>query len=91
MAHRVQSNSLCSAAGSNSVPFINGKFYANPAYGRALENARIADLVGRNDTPVEVAQVAAKTRQPEPTPQGDDGHWVTIAGHHVFIHEGQAD
>ncbi|HEV2298321.1 MAG TPA: hypothetical protein VGR72_07375 [Candidatus Acidoferrales bacterium] len=25
------------------MPFINGRFYANPAYGRALERARQAD------------------------------------------------
>ena len=25
------------------MPFINGKFYANPTYGRALERARQAD------------------------------------------------
>ena len=25
------------------MPFIDGKFYANPAYGRALESARAAE------------------------------------------------
>jgi hypothetical protein len=29
-----------------SVPFINGKFYMNPAYGRSLEDARASEATG---------------------------------------------
>lgn len=31
------------------MPFINGRFYANPVYGRALEIARIGEQLGQND------------------------------------------
>jgi len=31
------------------MPFINGKYYMNPAYGRALEAARAKDLAKRHD------------------------------------------
>jgi hypothetical protein len=34
------------AGRENSMPFINGRFYANPAYGRALERARRASSGG---------------------------------------------
>jgi len=30
------------------MPIINRRFYANPAYGRALEIARIAEQLGQN-------------------------------------------
>jgi hypothetical protein len=54
------------------MPFINGKFYANPAYGRAVERARNAENIGENQKPDE---------------SGDDGHWVTIDGRHVLIQD----
>lgn len=31
------------------MPFINGRFYANPAYGRALERARQADAESESE------------------------------------------
>lgn len=54
------------------MPFINGRFYMNPAYGQAVENARAAD---------------AKSAPQRPQPQRPDDHWVTIQGRHVWLHE----
>ena len=57
------------------MPFVNGRFYINPAYGRALEAARAAEAASqRHDT----------------DPQELAAHWVTIDGRHVLIHETQA-
>src|SRR5208282_5013185 len=53
------------------MPFINGRFYMNPAYGRAVEHARST----RVESDHEVSQ-----RQP-------DAHWVTIDGRHALISE----
>jgi rare lipoprotein A (peptidoglycan hydrolase) len=55
------------------MPRINGRYYINPAYGRALERARAA-----GDPP---------DRQ-EPLGDSDT-HWVTIDGRHVLIPERQ--
>ena|SRR5579863_7092071 len=52
------------------MPFINGKFYANPAYGRAVEAARSAE---------------ADNQDSESNHQGGGSHWVTISGKHVLI------
>ncbi len=60
------------------MPFINGKFYMNPAYGRAVEGARRSGA-----TPNQNA-----ARQIQAHVDGDtdkDGHWVTINGQHVLI------
>jgi hypothetical protein len=58
------------------MPFINGRFYMNPAYGRALENARASE-----------ATSSQANRQ-----QRDSGaHWVTIDGRHVLIQETQEE
>jgi hypothetical protein len=57
------------------MPFINGKFYLNPAYGRALEKARAGEATS--------SQSGQKQR--------DSGaHWVTIDGRHVLIQETRA-
>lgn len=58
----------------NTVPYINGKFYMNPAYGRAVETARDAE---------------GASNRFEPQKQGSDAHWVTIGGRHVLIQESQ--
>lgn len=55
------------------MPFINGKFYMNPAYDRAVEDARDAEAPSQSDDSIKRAQ-----------PDGD-GHWVTINHHHVLI------
>lgn len=55
------------------MPFINGRFYMSPAYGRAIEKAREAEAPSQSDDSIERAQ-----------PNGD-GHWVTINHHHVLI------
>jgi rare lipoprotein A (peptidoglycan hydrolase) len=53
------------------MPFINGKFYMNPAYGRAIENARADE---------------AASGQRDPQQQQVSGtHWVAIDGRHVLI------
>jgi len=57
------------------MPFINGRFYMNPAYGRAVERTR--------------GPQAAPERS-GPQQQGQGAHWVTIDGKHVLIHETQA-
>ena len=54
------------------MPFINGRFYVNPAHGQAVESARAAD---------------ANLAQQRPQQQRQDGHWVTMQGRHVLIHE----
>jgi rare lipoprotein A (peptidoglycan hydrolase) len=57
------------------MPFINGRFYMNPAYGRALEDAR--------------ANEAASSQQ-DLQQQASGTHWVTIDGRHVLIQGTQA-
>lgn len=49
------------------MPFINGKFYANPAYGRGVEKARTADLVGRGDGQGEAELISAETHPQKAT------------------------
>ena len=58
------------------MPFINGRFYMNPAYGRALEQARAAETAS--------SQHARQQQDP-------NSHWVTLDGRHVLIHETQAN
>jgi rare lipoprotein A len=58
------------------MPFINGKFYMNPAYGRAVESARRSGAIPNQNT----------ARQSQTHDDADeDGHWVTINGQHVLI------
>jgi len=54
------------------MPFINGRFYMNPAYGRAAERARGSEAISEQDNP-------------QDEELGD--HWVTINGRHVLIQE----
>lgn len=53
------------------MPFLNGRFYINPAHGRALEAARVANPTQANPSHEDTDRNA--------------GHWVTIKGRHVFI------
>jgi len=57
------------------MPFVNGRFYMSPAYGRAVEQARAAE---------------ATTNQHGPQHQDQNAHWVTIDGNHVLMRETQA-
>ena len=57
------------------MPFINGRFYMNPAYGQAVENARAAE---------------AASNQSGPQQQDPNAHWVTMDGRHVLIRQTQA-
>jgi hypothetical protein len=56
------------------VPFINGKFYMNPAYGRAIEAARARE---------------GNSSQAHRQQEVSGGHWVTMNGRHVLIQETQ--
>lgn len=63
------------------MPFVNGKFYINPTIGRVLE---------RNKKRAIIVNFAQGRPFQESAPQADsNGHWVTIDGRHVFIHEAQ--
>ena len=57
-------------------PFINGGFYLNPGYGRAVEAARAVENASENG---------------ESAQQEGGGHWVTINGRHVLINQAQAE
>lgn len=59
------------------MPFINGEFYINPAYGYAIENARLSEASRSEDV----------ARQGQDSGQGENGHWVTINGQHVLVDE----
>ena len=71
------------------MPIINGRFYINPAHGRAIERARhsesvrapIFDQLGHS--PLAFTKEVASRDQS----QDSNGHWVTIDGRHVFIDE----
>jgi rare lipoprotein A (peptidoglycan hydrolase) len=56
------------------MPFIGGKFYLNPAYGRGVERVRALETVPGRDHSEE---------------QGPGAHWVTIDHRHVLIREAQ--
>lgn len=98
------------------MPFINGKHYMNPAYGRAMERARARGKLGVTPL-VYYYDNAERETGPSELDLGDDapenrgiienfagsqkptvserhtresqGHWVTINGRHVFVHEAQ--
>lgn len=61
------------------MPWVNGRFYANLLYGRALERAREFDR--------DKASPDSKDRQLESREADANAHWVTVNGHHVFINE----
>ena len=52
------------------MPFINGRFYMNPAYGRAVERARANEAA----TSLQELQ-QSQARDPH---EDENGHWVTI-------------
>ncbi|MGB8543562.1 MAG: hypothetical protein WCD49_18180 [Candidatus Acidiferrales bacterium] len=73
------------------MPFINGRFYINPAYGRALERARGADGIWSEQFP-ELAEPALQEQDfwsggapSKARRESSDSHWVAIGGHHVLI------
>ena len=73
------------------MPFINGRFYINPAYGRALERARRAEGVWSEQFP-EFAEPSLQEQDfwsggapSEAQRESSDSHWVTIGGHHILI------
>jgi hypothetical protein len=78
------------------MPFISGKFYMNPAYGRALERARRTNQIWSEEIPVFTGsspggQGFKNDGSLSPTHrQNSDAHWVTIDGHHVLIEGTQA-
>jgi hypothetical protein len=83
------------------VSWINGRFYANPLFGRALERARIAEpgriwseeypkLEQRLIPQTQSGNPAPRTTGTEPGQREQDGHWVTIDHRHVLIQEHSA-
>jgi hypothetical protein len=64
------------------MPSINGKFYMNPAYGRAVERPRAKEAAPSQHEP--------QQSQGRDAREDENGHWVTIDGHHVLIQEGSA-
>jgi hypothetical protein len=75
------------------MPFINGRFYINPAYGRALERARSADGVWSEQFP-DFAEPPLREQDFWSDNPHKDSHepssgerWVTIDGHHVLIEQ----
>lgn len=54
------------------MPFVNGRFYANPTFGRNVERARAAEEISERQ---------------ESNRQESNSHWVTIHGRHVLIKE----
>ena len=84
------------------MPGINGKFYANPLYGRALERARMAEAghIWSEDYPELEPQyawqqdLASDEHNAEAASQDrerrDGAHWVTIGHRHVLIDEAHA-
>jgi hypothetical protein len=89
------------------MPWMNGRFYANPLFGPALERARMANsgrIWSEQYPELEFQSSAEQTAshgtpgQPPPSQpptqtgpkqQSDSGHWVTIDGKHVLVHESQ--
>jgi hypothetical protein len=75
----------------NYMPFINGKFYMNPAYGRAIERARKAGGIWSEERPEFAGAPLQKQNfsnegSPSNAQQQSSGdHWVTINGRHVLI------
>jgi hypothetical protein len=73
------------------MPFINGRFYMNPAYGRAIERARRANQIWSEEIPGLGGshlqeQVFWSDNSPRDSQQRHSGeHWITIDGHHVLI------
>lgn len=60
------------------MPFITGRFYMNPAYGRAVEGARGG-----------VAKLEVLSNHSDQGQQSREIHWVTIGGRHAPIQETQ--
>ena len=80
------------------MPWIKGRYYMNPAYGRALERARLAEegrvwsewipepeVLPVRDEDFWNDEPADGTQQ-----QQEDGHWVTIDHRHVLIDQARA-
>ncbi len=66
------------------MPFISGKFYANPAFGRGVEAARLVELSSQQGAPSQPVTAGQQEKHDEGT------RWVTIDGRHVLIRDGQA-
>jgi hypothetical protein len=75
------------------MPFINGKFYMNPACGRAIERARRAsgiwseELPKLADRPLREQNFSHDGSAGSAQQQRSGAHWVTIDGRHVLIDE----
>jgi hypothetical protein len=78
------------------MPFINGRFYMNRAYGRAIERARTANQIWSEEIPgptgvsLREQSFGNDVSLSETHRKDSDAHWVTIDGHHVLIESTQA-
>ncbi len=79
------------------MPFINGRFYANPLLGRAIERARVAEAdqiwseeYSESERQGYLKQAPQPPHHQERSPQqSSDGHWVTINHRRVLLREPQ--
>jgi hypothetical protein len=74
------------------MPFVNGKFYANPIFGRALERARAAEagrVWSEEHFAAEPQPVQATQRSTGSAEQERGARWVTINGRHVLMEASQ--
>lgn len=75
------------------MPFIKGKFYMNPAYGRAIERARSANGIWSEElpefagAPLQAQNFYSDGLLSDAKEKSSGEHWVTIDGHHVLIDE----
>lgn len=85
------------------MPFINGRYYINPAYGRALERNRAAEAArhsaskhnhplhrypdGLHWDPAISGLEPTAGNERDPQHRDENGHWVTIDHRHVWIDE----
>jgi hypothetical protein len=66
------------------MPFINGKYSMNPAYGRAMERNRSRGMI------VNFVQSRSGSESQRQEIESDS-HWVTINGRHVLIDDSAAE
>jgi hypothetical protein len=73
------------------MPFINGRFYMNSAYGRAIERARRAGGIWSEElpefarAPLQEQNFSNEVSSSGGQQQSSGEHWVTIDGRHVLI------
>ena len=75
------------------MPFIKGRFYMNPAYGRAIERARRANGVWSEElpefagTPLRKQNFSNDVSPSDAKEKSSGAYWVTLEGRHVLIEQ----